>query len=291
MIRRLFRWITVLVIAMLVAFYWFTRPAEFSADRVADLSPDPQNGALVFIASGCGTCHAAPGSENTQILSGGREFPSPYGTFKAPNISSDPRHGIGRWTQAEFAAALLTGVSPNGRHYFPAFPYTSYAKMTPQDAVDLFGYMRTLPADATASQPHDIGFPFNIRRSMGLWKTLYLKDAWRLESDDPTVIRGRYLVEVLGHCAECHTPRNSLGGLNDNRWMQGAPALSGKGRVPAITPVALGWSAEEIVEYLTSGFTPEFDTAGGDMVDVIKNTSRLSLDDRQAIAAYLMALE
>lgn len=293
MFRRLFRWSLFLALTGLVVFWWVTRPEILSDEDLAGLTSSEEAGQTVFVAAGCASCHAAPGAEGEakQFLAGGQSFPSPFGTFLAPNISQDPTDGIGSWSQAEFVTAVLKGVSPSGRHYFPAFPYTSYAKMTTQDAVDLYAFMQTLPVDPTRSQPHQIEFPFNIRRSIGGWKMLFMPKDWVVATSDPIEERGRYLVEALGHCAECHTPRNALGGLNLARWMEGAADPSGKGRIPAITPAALGWDASEIVEYLTSGFTPDFDTAGGHMVDVIENTSQLDAADREAIAAYLMILE
>lgn len=292
MIKRLFRWSVFLTLVGLAAFWWLTRPEIISEEQLAGLSSSSEAGQLVFTASGCASCHADPKAEGDDKLrlGGGQRFPSDFGTFIAPNISQDPTDGIGSWTQAQFVTAVLKGVGPRGQHYFPAFPYTSYAKMTPQDAVDLFAYMKTLPVDPTRSLPHEVAFPFNIRRSIGGWKKLFVSTDWVLETDDAQLQRGRYLVEALGHCTECHTPRNMLGGLTLSRWMQGALDPSGKGRIPAITPAALGWSAADIEDYLKSGFTPEFDTAGGHMVAVIENTSQLPDEDRAAIAAYLLAL-
>ena len=186
---------------------------------------------------------------------------------------------------------MRAGVGPGGTHLFPAFPYTTYVKSDPQDIADLVAYLRTLTPDETESLPHEIGFPFNIRRSLGGWKFLYLRDGWVLqEADTPQLERGRYLVEALGHCAECHTPRNVLGGPDLSAWMGGAPNPNGEGRIPGIDPGTLDWSENQIANYLESGFTPEFDTAGGEMVDVIENMAQLSDEDRAAIAAYLKAI-
>ncbi|WP_298357463.1 cytochrome c [uncultured Litoreibacter sp.] len=292
MFGRLFRWGVFLGLVGLGAFWFVTMPQSVSDGELTGLNADAAAGQQVFTAAGCASCHAAPKAEAGAklVLAGGQTFPSPFGTFTAPNISQDPDHGIGGWSASDLASAVIKGTSPNGQHYFPAFPYASYAKMTPQDAVNLHAYMQTLPADATPSQPHDIGFPFNIRRTLGGWKMLFVSESWVLNTDDPQLQRGRYLVEALGHCAECHTPRNALGGLQKDNWMQGAPDPSGKGRIPGVTPAILGWSQADIAEYLNSGFTPEFDTAGGHMVEVVENTAQLTQEDREAIAAYLMAL-
>ncbi len=274
--------------------YWLaTAPETVDTAQTTALPADPERGEVVFNAAGCASCHKAKDAEGDArlVLTGGQKFPSPFGNFTAPNISSDPDHGIGGWTQDQFVNAVIKGVSPQGAHYFPAFPYSSYNKMTLEDAAALWSYMQTLPADATPSAPHEVGFPFNIRRNLGGWKLLFLKDDFYLQdAADPVLARGRYLVEALGHCAECHTERNALGGLNHARWMGGAPDPSGKGRVPAIDPGSLFWDEAEIAEYLSSGFTPEFDTAGGHMVDVIENTAKLTDEDRAAIAAYLKAI-
>lgn len=292
MLGRIFRWGVFLGLIGLGVYWVVTIPKTVSEEELAGLSSDPQAGEMVFHAAGCASCHAAEQAEGEAklTLSGGQRFPSDFGTFIAPNISPDPTHGIGDWTSAEFVTAVTKGVSPQGQHYFPAFPYSSYNKMTVQDAVNLHGFMQTLPADATPNAAHEVAFPFNIRRNLGGWKFLFLSDDWVASADTAQLERGRYLVEALGHCTECHTPRNALGGLDTAKWMQGAPDPSGKGRIPGITPAQLGWEAVDIAEYLKSGFTPEFDTAGGHMVAVVENTAKLSQEDRDAIAAYLMAL-
>lgn len=267
-----------------------TRPQPLPDNSLAGITADPARGAIVFAAAGCASCHRAPDMDDGP-LAGGRAFASDFGTFYAPNISSDPVHGIGDWTDVQLASAIQRGVSPDGAHYYPAFPYTAYAKATTQDIADLIAHLRTLPADATSNRPHDVGFPFNIRRSVGAWKWLYSNDDWVLGGDlTAEQERGRYLAEALGHCAECHTPRNALGGLDRDRWLAGAPNPSGDGRIPNITPAALNWSAQDIAIYLESGFTPDFDTAGGTMADVVMNTAKLSDADRAAIAAYLKAV-
>jgi len=273
-------------------FWWVTRPQTLPDDYFAGLSADAARGETVFWAGGCASCHAAVDAtdDSRLILSGGRAFPSDFGTFYAPNISSDPTHGIGSWTSLNLANAMQRGVSPTGQHYYPAFPYTSYVRATPQDVADLHAFLATLPADSSPNKVHDVGFPFNIRRTLGGWKFLFFSDAWRVTSSlTPQQTRGRYLSEALGHCGECHTPRNMLGGLT-SRWFAGAPDPSGKGRIPNITPAKLTWSAADLTEYFTSGFTPEFDSAGGHMADVVQNLSQLSRQDREAIAAYLQAV-
>ncbi|MCB1407253.1 MAG: cytochrome c [Rhodobacteraceae bacterium] len=279
------------------AFWLLTRPADLPGDTLARLQThtgDATNGEAVFWAAGCASCHAAPGLDMASPtgdrlrLGGGHAFVTPFGTFRAPNVSMHPTEGIGAWTLEQFAQAVMAGVSPQGAHYYPAFPYTTYARARPEDIADLWAFWQGLPAVDTPSQPHDIGFPFSVRRGLGLWKLLNFDPAFVAPpSDDPQLARGRYLVEALGHCAECHTPRDITGGLDRSQWLAGAANPAGDGRIPALPPQ--GWSAGNIAAYLQSGFTPEFDVVGGSMADVIANMSRIAPEDRDAIAGYLLA--
>ncbi|MDE0697549.1 MAG: cytochrome c [Boseongicola sp.] len=289
--KRAMTWLSVLAVLGVAAALWLTRPAVVSPARFASLQGDAMRGEVVFWAGGCASCHKAETTDDDLALPGGRRFATQFGTFIAPNISSDPTHGIGDWTMTEFASALLHGTSPEGRHYYPAFPYASYARMNDQDVADLWAFMQTVPALPLASQRHDLAFPFNVRASIGAWKFLFLKPAWVRPAETPELKRGRYLVEALGHCAECHTPRNFLGGSLASAWMEGAPHPAGKGRIPGLVPSALDWSAEDIAYYLETGFTPDFDSAGGDMAEVVATIGRLSPEDRLAIAHYIKALE
>lgn len=277
----------------LAGFWFVTRPDTLPDDTFTALSGDAEAGEAVFWAGGCASCHAAPGAEGDEerlVLAGGQTFATEFGSFVAPNISPTEA-GIAGWSVDDLGNAMMRGVSPEGQHYYPAFPYTSYSRAAPQDIADLHAFLQTLPASDVANQPHDIGFPFSIRRLLGGWKMLFFRDDWvvtDVAADD--VARGRYLVESLGHCSECHTPRNAIGGLDKGRWMAGAPSPDGKGKVPAITPDALDWSAGDIAAYLETGFTPEFDSAGGEMADVVQNLSHLPKSDLEAIAAYLKVL-
>ena len=291
--RRFFILCAGLACLGLALFWVVTSPEQSAPDRLANLVGDAENGEIVFAAGGCASCHTAPNAEDDAkiILSGGLAFATEFGTFYAPNISPDPNAGIGGWSVTELADAMQHGVSPDGQHYYPAFPYASYIHASDQDIADLSAYMSTLPASQTPNRTDDVPFPFNIRRGLGIWKLMFVQSEWvEQQTDTPELIRGRYLVEGLGHCAECHTSRNALGGLDRTQWLQGAPSPDGKGKIPALTPDALDWSAKDIAYYLETGFTPDFDSAGGDMVDVIENMSKLSATDREAIAAYLKAL-
>jgi mono/diheme cytochrome c family protein len=270
---------------LLLAFGWLSRPRTLSASDVPAHVPDPLKGERLFHAGGCASCHGAG-------LEGGLELATAFGTFRVPNISPDPVAGIGGWSDLEFINAMRSGVSPEGTHYYPAFPYTSYTRMTLQDLLDLKSYIDAFePVDA-AVPGHNIAFPWNIRRGIGLWKMLYLDASFvvPIATGQEVLEQGRYLVEAVGHCAECHTPRDRLGGLQLKRWLAGAPGLDSEGRVPNITPHADGladWSEGDIVRYLKSGFTPDYDTVGGSMTKVQENLAQLPDGDRAAIAAYL----
>ncbi len=272
------------------AFWFLTAPDPLAADTFANLTPDAAHGQQVFTAAGCASCHMASDATGDAelVLSGGQKFPSAFGTFIAPNISPDPDHGIGAWSVEDLGNALQRGIGREGEHLYPALPYTAYQHMAPQDVVDLYAYLQTLPPDATPSQPHDMSFPFTLRRGLGLWKVLFLDPDYVVTADlTPEETRGRYIAEAMAHCGECHTPRNALGGLDRSRWLAGAPNPSGQGTIPNITPAKLSWSPDEVVEYLTTGFTPEFDSVGGHMAHVVENMSKLPESDRAAVAAYL----
>lgn len=288
----------VAVIALGAATAWaLTKPKPYPESYWANASaPDLANGEQLFWAGGCASCHAAAGAEGDalKLMSGGRALPSPFGTFHVPNISPDPNAGIGNWTLAQFGNAMIRGVGPSGEHLYPSFPYGSYARMSPKDIGDLFAYLKTLPASANVAPPHDLGFPYDIRMAVGGWKFLYFSDAPRVElaSADEKVKRGQYLVEGPGHCGECHTPRNALGGFEAGKWLAGGPNPEGQGTIPGITPGGpIGsWSESDIVNYLEAGFTPDYDSAGGSMVEVQKNMAHLPKSDLEAIAAYLKAV-
>lgn len=286
------RWLIALLLVGGGLFWALTRPAGPDPTLIAGLTGDPEAGRLGFAAAGCAGCHIGPEAtaSDAPVLSGGRRFETAFGTFVAPNISPSAA-GIGGWSDAQIVHAVMQGVSPGGRHYYPAFPYTAYSLADPQDILDLAAYLRGLPPDDTPSAEHDLRFPYSIRRGVGLWKRLYLRDDWVLsEAPTPEIDRGRTLVEAMGHCAECHTPRDRLGGLKRSRWLAGAPLPSGDDTVPPIHPTLLGWTGLEIAYYLETGFTPSFDSAGGAMAEVIRNTRQLPAGDRAAIAAYLLAL-
>jgi mono/diheme cytochrome c family protein len=246
----------------------------------------------MFFAGGCAACHATPKQDDRTRLGGGMELKSPYGSFYPPNISPDSKDGIGAWNEAQFLTAMVKGTSPDGRHYFPSFPYASYQRMTQADLRDMFAFIKTLPPVQGRVRDHDIRFPFNIRLALGGWKFLYLDG--RPFTPDPNQPaqwnRGAYLVNGPAHCAECHSPRTLLGGIVEDKRFAGGPNPDGEGTIPNITQHALGeYSVKDIERILETGETPE-DTVGGSMLPVVRNTSQLPQSDRAAMAAYIKSL-
>jgi mono/diheme cytochrome c family protein len=293
MLQRIVPGFIIAALAGISAFWWLTIPAVVAPESLPAHTPDLANGLTMFNAGGCSSCHAVPGQPDRLKLGGGLALPSPFGTFYVPNISPDPNDGIGRWSEADFVTALIKGTSPSGKHYFPAFPYTSYQHAKAEDVRDLFAYLRTLAAVSGKVRGHDVPFPFNIRRNVGIWKLLFMDgkpfvpDAARSARWN----RGAYLVNGLGHCAECHSPRNLLGGINAAQRFAGGPNPEGEGWVPNITQKGLReWSVKDIAYFLETGDLPDGDNAGGSMARVIKNTSQLPAEDRAAMAEYLKSL-
>jgi mono/diheme cytochrome c family protein len=277
----------------LAVFWLVTIPGTVPASALPTYTPDAANGKVIFFAGGCSSCHATVGQDDKTKLGGGFGLKSPFGTFYAPNISTDAKDGIGGWTEQQFVTAMVKGTSPNGTHYFPAFPYGSYAHMNYNDVRDLFAFMKTLPAVQGKAREHDVGFPFNIRRSLGGWKFLFFDD--KQFKPDPTKSaawnRGAYLVNGPGHCAECHTPRNFMGGMKSGQRFAGGPSPEGEGWVPNITQYALkSWTEQDFADLLESGMNPDGDFVGGEMTKVVRNTGQLSAADRAAMATYLKSL-
>ncbi len=292
MLRKLVVAAVVLAVIGLAVFWIVTIPATVPASALGSHAPNLENGKTLFYAGGCASCHATPGQDDKTRLGGGYALKSPFGTFYAPNISPDPERGIGRWSEANFVTAMQKGTSPDGRHYYPAFPYTSYQRIGTGDLRDVFAFLKTLPAAQDASKPHDVPFPFNIRRLLGGWKFLFL-DGKPFEAEpgkDAAYNRGNYLVNGPGHCAECHSPRNALGGIIQSQRFAGGPEPGGDGFVPNITQKGLSMSREDLVKLLATGETPDGDTIGGDMAKVTVNTGKLPAADREAIATYVKAL-
>ncbi len=286
------------------AFWIVTIPATVSAAALPPYTPNIDNGRTMFDIGGCASCHASPDKDPDKVdrtrLGGGLALKSPFGTFYTPNISPDPADGIGGWSEADFVSALWDGAAPGGEHLYPAFPYGSYRLMKLDDVRDLFAFLKTLPTVKGKVRDHDLPFPFNIRRLVGGWKLLFLPAGpYKPDPSKSTQWnRGAYLVNGPGHCAECHSPRNFLGGIIASQRFAGGPSPDGKGWVPNITPAGLGrsvlgngdWTEKDIASFLDDGMNPVGDFAGAEMTDVIRNTSLLSAADRAAMANYIFSL-
>jgi mono/diheme cytochrome c family protein len=287
--------LVVLLAAIGFAVFWFvTIPATVAASALGPHTPNLDNGKTMFYAGGCASCHATPNQEDKTRLGGGLGLKSPFGTFYAPNISSDPKDGIGTWSEANFVTAMWKGTSPDGSHYYPVFPYASYQRMRMEDVRDLFAYLKTLPAVQGRVRDHDLPIHFKIRRTLGGWKFLFL-DGQPFKPDStqsPQRNRGAYLVNAPGHCAECHSPRNLLGGIVASQRFAGGPdPEGGDGWVPNITQKGIGdYSERDIERILETGDMPNGDSVGGAMTAVVRNTSQLTSADRAAIATYVKSL-
>jgi mono/diheme cytochrome c family protein len=294
MLRKLAALAIALAIIAAAAFWFITMPATVAASALPPRTPDLGNGRTMFYAGGCAACHAVPNQEDKTRLGGGLALKSPFGTFYAPNISSDLRDGIGAWSEASFVAAMWKGTSPKGLHYYPVFPYPSYQRMKLDDVRDLFAYLKTLPPVVGKVREHDLPAQFKLRRLVGVWKFLFL-DGRAIAPDASRSAqwnRGAYLVNGPGHCAECHSPRNVLGGIIAGERFAGGPdPEGGNGWVPNITQAGIGdYSERDIERVLESGDTPDGDSVGGAMTAVVANTSKLPAEDRAAMAAYVKSL-
>jgi len=258
----------------------------------ASADGDAQRGAYLAKAGGCIACHTEE-RESAVPFAGGRTLKTPFGTFFGPNITPHPDAGIGRWTENDFRRAMHEGIRDDGAHLFPAFPYPSYTKITNQDLRDLWAYLRTLPPSDRKSRHHELGILYRWRFLVGLWNALFF-DPGVLRGDPrrpAAVNRGEYLVRALGHCGECHTPRNIFGAKQGERRLAGGRGPDGK-KVPNLTPAGLEkWSDAELKEILTTGIYPDGDIIGETMGEVIRNTtSQLTAEDLSAVIAYLRSL-
>lgn len=300
--RKVFLILLALIVAGALAFYLVTMPVTVPASALPDHAPDVANGKTMFIAGGCAECHAVPQGAcddldivDETVLAGGRCLKTDMGTFHVPNISPDRETGIGTWTTLDFVNAMKRGVAPGGVHLYPAFPYTSYQRMTFEDLIDLKAYLDTLPAVSSTVPAHDLRFPYSIRRGVGLFQRLYVDGKTFAPDPDASEVvnRGAYLVLGPAHCGECHSPRNALGGIIEEQAFAGAKSPEGKGTAPNITPSEDGlgdWTEEDIAYLLETGSTPDFDVIGEAMVPIQENIAALTTDDRAAIAAFLKSL-
>ena len=287
------RWALVPVALLIAACATADRPGPSNA------AIDPmavRRGAYLFTAANCQGCHTDT-RHHGPFLAGGVAIASSYGTFYTRNITPDPVDGIGRWSDADFLRALRQGVSPSGAYYYPAFPFTSFTRMTDRDILDIKAYLMTQTPVPQPDRPHALHFPWSIRALVLPWRWLYFHPGPLVPdpAHDAQWNRGAYLVQAVAHCEECHTPRNALGGRIESRAFAGY-SMTGQAGPPApnITQdreSGIGrWSRQETVSFLATGFTPEGDAVGGRMAEVIDRMAMLTPADRDAIAAYLKTI-
>ncbi len=281
----------VLLTAMLLS---VAMPLQAANEQLADVI---ERGKLVFHAASCAVCHTDK-KNNGEPLAGGYALKTDFGTFYSPNITPDVETGIGNWSDDDFIRALQQGVSPEGKHYFPSFPYTAYTKMQRDDVLALKAYLSTLKPVKKTNRQHELPFYMKLVPSAKIWKSQYFKTGELKQetgkSDEWN--RGAYLVEAMGHCSACHTQRKGLGVLDQKMAYAGVQKLTGVGTVPNITAdkkTGIGrWSIDDLVYYFETGTTLSGDSSGGKMARIIDNSlSQLPASDRKAIAVYLLSLK
>lgn len=278
--------------ALVACFAWLATAAGAQTgppDAVA-------RGEYVFrAAAGC-SCHTDVPNDGP-ALAGGRAIETPFGVFYSPNITPDPETGIGGWSEDDFLRAMTEGVSPSGQHYFPVFPYTSYARMTDADLEDLWAYLSAQQPVERANREHDVWWPVSWRPMLYFWKWWYLEpdtaiaDASRSEQWN----RGAYLVNGAAHCGECHTPRTWLGGPDTAMALAGTAEGPEGELAPNITPdpeTGIGrWHPADLTWLLETGLLPDGDSVQDSMAEAIDQGYRfLTAEDRQAIAEYILSL-
>lgn len=263
--------------------------------RNLDLAGDVVRGQYVMRTGGCVACHTDIEGQGA-YLAGGLPLKTPFGDFIPPNITSDKEAGIGAWTLSQFSDAMSKGVGPNSKHLYPSFPFDSYTKMSDQDIVDLYAALMATDPVAVKAADHQVGFPFNIRLAMLGWKKLFFVPN-RFEPDPERSgrwNRGAYLATGPAHCGACHTPRNPFGAALTDQQFAGTPSGT-KPSFPAIdtaTLVKKGYDEASLVDALTGGFDPDFDTLGGAMGEVINESLvHWTAEDMSALAAYLLDVD
>lgn len=258
-----------------------------------DIAQPMSKGEAVYRLAGCENCHTDRAHDGPR-LAGGRRIATPLGVFYTPNITPDPDTGIGGWSRSDFIRALREGVSPEGENYYPSFPYTSYTRLSDRDLDALWDYLRVQPAVQQANKPHELPWYLDFRPLVSVWKWLYFTPGPYQPDPQKDVPwnRGAYLVQGAGHCGECHTPRDSLGGCVQSTALAGTMDGPEGAVVPNITPdhdTGIGsWSEEDVSQYLAKGMRPDGDFAGDLMAEVIDNGLQyLPEDDLRSIAVYL----
>lgn len=298
--KRNIRVLAFLAALGLAAFWLLSQPRPLALADIPAHTPDAANGEIFYNAGGCLACHK-PGPElkgvDPALPAGGYLFKTPAGTLYPPNLTPDKATGIGGWSDLDFVNAVKRGISPSGRHYVPAFPYTSYAAMRTEDVLDIKAYLMTLQPVTSPRRTPDLPLAALMRRCIGLWKWFGLNT--KIRQTDPTQSeswnRGSYLVNGPGHCAECHTPRNLIMARDNSRAFMGGPHPDGDGKVPSLRDL-IGRGrykdAGDIASALQHGEILGYDkVSSGGMGQVQRNLAKLPEADIQAIAVYLASLK
>jgi mono/diheme cytochrome c family protein len=269
-----------------------TREIDSSVPDVARTSALITQGEYLTRAADCAACHTRP---DGKPFAGGVAFSLPFGTLYSTNITADRETGIGQWSDDDFVRALHRGVAKDGRNLYPAFPYTSYTAMTRADAVAIKAYLFSLPVVRAPDTPNQLPFPFNQRWTLTFWKWLFL-DEHRFRPDPnrgDSWNRGAYLSTALGHCGECHTPRNILMAMSARKTLAGAE-VSGWHAYNLTSNLDNGlggWTDAQLQQFLSVGHAEGHGPAAGPMAEVVENSTRyLAADDVKAVVTYLRAL-
>lgn len=281
-----------------VAFGWLTQPDPLPAPAIPAHTAERTNGEVLYRAGSCFACHKpVQGAHDPALPSGGTPFKTPIGVFYPQNLTPDPESGLGRWSEADFVNAMTRGLAPDGRHYFPAFPYMAYRAMRLTDLLDLRGYLMSLPPVKAVHPPHTVPQLGLARRGVGLWKRIALarppfapategSDSWK---------RGAYLVNAPGHCGECHTPKNWLMIEDLGRYLAGGPHPGGEGKVPSLRGLLAREKYEDasnLTLALQNGEELGYeDLSSGGMGAIQENLAKLPASDVRAIAEYLLSLK
>jgi mono/diheme cytochrome c family protein len=298
MLRRLAKIAAGLVVAVVVALGAFAawrlvdRDPEISA---ADVAPTPEliaRGEYLVKAADCAACHSVPGGKP---FAGGLAFSLPFGTIYSTNITPDKATGIGSWSDNDFVRALHEGVAKDGSHLYPAFPYTSYTGLSRDDAVAMKAWLFTVAPVNVPARPNGLSFPFNQRWTLAFWNIAFL-DQHRFRPDPAATEvqnRGAYLATALGHCGECHTPRNAGFAMETGRQFGGALLQGWHAYNITSDPYGIGgWSDVQIADYLRRGHAPGRGSAAGPMAEAVADSLQyLTADDTKAVVAYLRRVQ
>jgi mono/diheme cytochrome c family protein len=288
------RWALLLAVALgLAAFALAWHPV---IDKLPANSPrrfDPvqvERGARLAAVGTCGTCHSA---DIAKPYTGGLPLGTPFGVVYSTNITPDRDTGIGGWSEQAFVRAMRDGISRDGHHLYPAFPYNHYTRMSTDDIRAIYAWVMTRDPIRAPAHENKMRFPFGFRPLVAGWNLLFLdKEPVRpAPGKDAAWNRGAYLAEALGHCGACHTPRNALGAPDHRRYLGGGEAESWY--VPALnkdSPSPLPWSVEQLTSYLRTGIAPDHAVAGGPMQGVVESLADADEHDVRAIAVYIHSL-